>query len=93
MEESQCDGKTDCLDNADEANCKCLRNEFQCLSGECLAAGKLCDGHKDCSDGSDEHCSKSAYNHAINFMVFCSVEKSNDSLPAVLFSHYSRKFV
>lgn len=29
-------------------------NEFQCLSGECIANSKLCDGTNDCKDESDE---------------------------------------
>jgi len=58
-----CDGREDCLNGEDEANCgtsilsasACGQN-FACsqAEGDCLWMGFVCDGKKDCKNGSDE---------------------------------------
>ncbi|XP_062138201.1 putative vitellogenin receptor isoform X1 [Drosophila sulfurigaster albostrigata] len=70
----RCNGRKDCADASDEANCelvnggatktriniKCAIDEFTCHNGEqCLEKSKRCNGQKECSDGSDEdHCAQ-----------------------------------
>lgn len=49
-----CDGEFDCIDQSDELNCTCKRNEFTCRNGECVLELLKCDGKSDCIDGSDE---------------------------------------
>ncbi|KAJ7311608.1 hypothetical protein OS493_039920 [Desmophyllum pertusum] len=75
---ARCDGTTDCLDNSDEINCTCLQRQFQCPSGECLAAGKLCDGYKDCPGGSDEN------KHCRNYLYIDSLKKPPGSKARLL---------
>ena len=51
-----CDGKPDCGDGADEANCaaQCGRADFRCADGGCVSFPLRCDDALDCGDGSDE---------------------------------------
>ncbi len=49
-----CDGRFDCPDGEDEADCECPGGTFGCGSGGCIAAGKRCDGQPDCQDLGDE---------------------------------------
>ncbi|XP_060586623.1 basement membrane-specific heparan sulfate proteoglycan core protein-like isoform X4 [Ruditapes philippinarum] len=52
---SFCDGRIDCSDLSDEANCECLEGEFQCVEGRnCISGTSRCDSRNDCADGSDE---------------------------------------
>lgn len=59
-----CDGKTDCPDGEDEADCPvpgCNEGQFECqTSKECINMTDVCNGRADCSDRSDEGpgCSK-----------------------------------
>ncbi|KAK5649615.1 hypothetical protein RI129_000644 [Pyrocoelia pectoralis] len=56
-EENECDGKSDCEDQSDEANCtnfRCTPNLFQCAYGACIMKTAVCDGNRDCRDNSDE---------------------------------------
>lgn len=57
----KCDGKIDCKDNSDEADCTndkhCNDQQFKCATtGRCLPKDWLCDGDFDCgaTDTSDE---------------------------------------
>ncbi|ESO07718.1 hypothetical protein HELRODRAFT_170261 [Helobdella robusta] len=49
-----CDRFQDCPDDADETNCTCRKNDYQCLRGRCISSMYLCDKHKDCPEGDDE---------------------------------------
>ena len=42
---------------------RCVAGQWQCLSGQCIAAATVCNGASDCSDGSDE---KSDYCSYVN---------------------------
>eukprot|EP00058_Branchiostoma_floridae_P026515 XP_002612006.1 hypothetical protein BRAFLDRAFT_86965 [Branchiostoma floridae] len=49
-----CDGKVDCDDGSDEANC----DEEVCPNGIIITKTQVCDGRDDCGDNTDEeHCS------------------------------------
>ena len=65
---SRCNKDVDCLDGSDEANCACLKDEFQCEnSRECIPATGLCNDVKDCKDASDERvCSKNCAKYDFN---------------------------
>lgn len=55
--EEVCDGKDDCSDAGDEAECPpppCDPPNFQCGSGECLDVAVVCDQTANCDDASDE---------------------------------------
>ncbi|XP_014255508.1 uncharacterized protein LOC106670029 isoform X2 [Cimex lectularius] len=53
----RCDGKKDCLNSIDEANCTACNNyQFACGSkDQCVPLEWRCDGHPDCRDSSDEN--------------------------------------
>ncbi|CAB3365823.1 Hypothetical predicted protein [Cloeon dipterum] len=59
-EKQNCDGKPDCNDQSDEANCpetgeyQCTADEFECNDKTCISKSKMCDGNRDCSDNKDE---------------------------------------
>lgn len=52
-----CDGRRDCADGIDEADCpppRCPGDQFRCRNGQCVPRYLQCNGHVDCRDGSDE---------------------------------------
>ncbi|XP_060807225.1 prolow-density lipoprotein receptor-related protein 1 [Amyelois transitella] len=49
-----CDGRADCDDAADEADCDCPPDHYQCDDGACVALSARCDGEQQCADASDE---------------------------------------
>ncbi|XP_077994135.1 uncharacterized protein LOC144447911 isoform X2 [Glandiceps talaboti] len=61
IERFRCNGKANCPDDSDEANCTSIlptlcigKYEFFCDNYECIDSRFRCDGFKQCEDGSDE---------------------------------------
>ncbi|KYF68260.1 RCC1 domain-containing protein [Sorangium cellulosum] len=54
--EALCDGKLDCDDGADEANCSPRQEAFFCAEGEPLPFERVCDDVIDCKNEIDEYC-------------------------------------
>ncbi|KAJ8737311.1 hypothetical protein PYW07_000582 [Mythimna separata] len=53
----RCDGRNDCYDGTDEANCpsrSCGADDYQCRSGHCIESSRRCNSVYDCPDQDDE---------------------------------------
>ncbi|CAK8686048.1 unnamed protein product [Clavelina lepadiformis] len=56
-----CDGQPDCLNGADEIDCRCDPGEYQCYDGgsvrfyQCINDSKVCNTVSDCLNMRDEH--------------------------------------
>lgn len=55
-----CDGRVDCDDGVDEADCECPPTRFRCDDGTCVELVGRCDGVVQCPDASDERACGSA---------------------------------
>ncbi len=75
-----CDGKKDCLNGEDEADCwqletsSCAKNEYQCHNGHCIPDQfRLDEAYSpDCADGSDE--SDTSYDNCVSNPTFLCEE-------------------
>ncbi|CAK8685700.1 unnamed protein product [Clavelina lepadiformis] len=55
-----CDGQRDCLNGADEIDCRCDPGEYQCYDGvgvrlyQCINESRVCNGGRDCMNSRDD---------------------------------------